>query len=350
MTTLHIEQVQKAYGSQMVIQNLSLTIQSGEFLTLLGASGSGKTTLLRMLAGLERADAGVIRFDDAVVQDERHFLPPQARGLGMVFQNYALWPHLNVADNLALALKNRRIPRNDIHQRVIEALKTVGLDHLAHRAIHQLSGGQQQRVALARALVTHPQVLLMDEPLSNLDAELRAQLRDEIRALQQQLGITTVFVTHDQTEALAISDRIALLHHGCLIELGAPEALYHQPKSEYAAQFLGKANLLSGEIVGANRVRIGRTELTMPTNEAPMGTIVQCLIRPQALQWATTETENTIPVAIQHTKMLGAAREYSLLAETLASRLIFTECSSLRPQAGNCAVYIPPHSIQRLDA
>ncbi|MBD3816006.1 MAG: ABC transporter ATP-binding protein, partial [Halothiobacillus sp.] len=193
MTAIHIEHLNKAYGQQRVLNRIDLSIHTGEFLTLLGASGSGKTTLLRILAGLERADSGMIRFGETIVQHDRLFVPPQTRGLGMVFQNYALWPHLNVTENLSLALKNQRMSKQDIRQRVRDVLSTVDLNGLEQRAIHQLSGGQQQRVALARALVTQPQVLLMDEPLSNLDTGLRAQLRDEIRRVQQQLGITTVF-------------------------------------------------------------------------------------------------------------------------------------------------------------
>lgn len=347
MTAIHIEQINKAYGEQRVLNHIDLNIPTGEFLTLLGASGSGKTTLLRILAGLERADSGLIRFGETVVQHDRLFIPPQTRGLGMVFQNYALWPHLNVTENLTLALKNQRMSKQDIRQRVHNVLRAVDLNGLEQRAIHQLSGGQQQRVALARALVTRPQILLMDEPLSNLDTGLRAQLRDEIRRVQQQLGITTVFVTHDQTEALALSDRIALLHQGEMVALDTPEGLYNHPSSIYAAQFLGKVNVFSGQLQTNHAVRIEQIVLTTAaySSDALSATV---LVRPQALLWGTTQTENTVRVTIEDSKMLGATREYQLKSDELKTDFYLIECSSQPARKGAQSVFFPPESLQIL--
>ena len=344
MTTIRMERLAKSYGDQPVLHELSLEVRAGELLTLLGASGSGKTTLLRILAGLERADTGRVVFGDTVVQDGAACLAPQKRGLGMVFQNYALWPHLDVLGNLALALREQGLPRADIAQRVDEALQTVGLAGLQRRAIHQLSGGQQQRVALARALVARPKVLLMDEPLSNLDAGLREQLRDEIRALQQRLGITTVFVTHDQTEALAMSDRIALLHQGRLVELGSPEQVYTRPQSPYAAHFLGKANVLDGHAEAEGWARVGQMRLRLA---APSGSgAVQILIRPEALSWAQGQVDNVVDCSIAQVHMLGPLREYTVQADSLGCSMVLLEPSSLPPHNGSARVHLPPQALR----
>lgn len=344
MTTIRIERLVKTYGNQPVLHDLSLDVRAGELLTLLGASGSGKTTLLRILAGLERADTGRVIFGDAVVQDGAAFVAPQKRSLGMVFQNYALWPHLDVMGNLSLALREQSLPKNEIAQRVDEVLETVGLAGKQHRAIHQLSGGQQQRVALARALVARPRVLLMDEPLSNLDAGLREQLRDEIRALQQRLGITTVFVTHDQTEALAISDRIALLHQGSMVELGAPEQVYTQPQSPYAAHFLGKANVLDGHAEGDSWVRVGQIKLQLSGSPDPGA--VQILIRPESLRWAADKAPNVVETNITDVHMLGPLREYTVQSDSLACSLVLLEPSSAPIRSGPALLHLPPQALR----
>ena len=344
MTTIRIERLVKTYGDQPVLHELSLEVRAGELLTLLGASGSGKTTLLRILAGLERADTGRVMFGDVVVQDGAAFVAPQKRGLGMVFQNYALWPHLDVMGNLSLALREQGLSKHEIAQRVDEALQTVGLAGQRHRAIHQLSGGQQQRVALARALVARPRVLLMDEPLSNLDAGLREQLRDDIRALQQRLGITTVFVTHNQTEALAISDRIALLHQGRMVELGAPEQVYTRPQSPYAAHFLGKANVLDGHAEADGWARVGQTRLKLSGSVGPGA--LQILIRPESLRWADDQALNGVDVQITALRMLGPLREYVMRSESLACSLVLLEPSSAPLRTGAARLYLPPQDLR----
>ena len=241
-----IKNAVKRYGDFTAVNGISLNIEQGEFFTLLGPSGCGKTTLLRMIAGFNTVDGGEICFDEQVINT----LPAHKRDIGMVFQNYAIFPHLNVADNVAYGLKARKVPKEQITPRVDEALKMVQIDQLKDRQPNELSGGQQQRVALARAFVIEPGVLLMDEPLSNLDAKLRVQMRTTIKKLQRRLGITTVYVTHDQEEALAISDRIAVMNQGNIMQIGKPEEIYRKPANPFVANFIGVSNFIDCTVDG----------------------------------------------------------------------------------------------------
>ena len=241
-----IKNAVKRYGDFTAVNGISLNIEQGEFFTLLGPSGCGKTTLLRMIAGFNTVDGGEICFDEQVINT----LPAHKRDIGMVFQNYAIFPHLNVADNVAYGLKARKVPKEQITPRVDEALKMVQIDQLKARQPNELSGGQQQRVALARAFVIEPGVLLMDEPLSNLDAKLRVQMRTTIKKLQRRLGITTVYVTHDQEEALAISDRIAVMNQGNIMQIGKPEEIYRKPANPFVANFIGVSNFIDCTVDG----------------------------------------------------------------------------------------------------
>ncbi len=241
-----IKNAVKRYGDFTAVNGISLNIEQGEFFTLLGPSGCGKTTLLRMIAGFNMVDGGEICFDEQVINT----LPAHKRDIGMVFQNYAIFPHLNVADNVAYGLKARKVPKEQIIPRVDEALKMVQIDQLKARQPNELSGGQQQRVALARAFVIEPGVLLMDEPLSNLDAKLRVQMRTTIKKLQRRLGITTVYVTHDQEEALAISDRIAVMNQGNIMQIGKPEEIYRKPANPFVANFIGVSNFIDCTVDG----------------------------------------------------------------------------------------------------
>jgi len=241
---ISVANLTKRFGPLAVVSEVSLSIEEGELFTLLGPSGCGKTTLLRLVAGFYAPDGGEIRFDDRVV----NAVPPHERGIGMVFQNYALWPHMSVSENVSYGLKLRKVSSSEIAERVRGVLHKVGLTGLGDRYPGQLSGGQQQRVALARALVLNPQILLLDEPLSNLDAKIRVQVRAEIRKLQKELGITTIYVTHDQEEALTLSDRIAVFNQGKVFQVGPPKALYERPANRFVADFIGINNLVDGTV------------------------------------------------------------------------------------------------------
>ena len=238
--SISIQSLSKKYGKLFALDNVDLDIKSGEFLTLLGPSGSGKTTLLMAIAGFNRPDSGSIRFGDK----EMILTPPHRRDVGMVFQSYALFPHMTVAENVAFPLKLRRVAAKECAERVASALATVQLSELGERNIDQLSGGQRQRVALARAFVFRPRILLMDEPLSALDKKLREQMQIELKQLHRQLGVTTVYVTHDQREALTLSDRIAIINHGKLIQVDTPEVIYNHPANSFVADFIGESTIL----------------------------------------------------------------------------------------------------------
>src|SRR4051794_9492214 len=241
---LRLEGLTKSFGKLRVIDEVSLHVPAGTMVALIGPSGCGKTTTLRMVAGLERPDRGTIAVGGTVIMDGERSVPPESRAMGMVFQSYALWPHMTVAQNVGYGLKRKRVPRPDIQDKVREVLELVGMTPYAERYPGQLSGGQQQRVALARAIAVEPRTLLFDEPLSNLDAVLREQMRFELRALQRKLGITGVYVTHSQDEALVLSDQVAVMRAGRVVQTGRPDEVYDTPRTEFVARFIGLANIL----------------------------------------------------------------------------------------------------------
>jgi ABC-type Fe3+/spermidine/putrescine transport system ATPase subunit len=265
---IEIHGVVKRFGAVTAVDSVDLTVADGELFTLLGPSGCGKTTLLRLLAGFYQPDAGTIRFGDRVVNG----LPPYERRIGMVFQNYALWPHMTVKDNICYGLRVRRLPAAEVQARLHEGLRKVNLLGFESRYPGQLSGGQQQRVALARALVLNPDILLLDEPLSNLDAKIRIQVRAEIRRLQQELRITTIYVTHDQEEALSLSDRVAVMRDGRVLQVGPPKELYERPRTRFVADFVGTNNLVPGEVQGRDAAGRGG-ELLVNTALGPLRAI-----------------------------------------------------------------------------
>jgi iron(III) transport system ATP-binding protein len=278
-----IQNVSKSFGANRVVNEVSLDIADGELFFLLGPSGCGKTTLLRMLAGFYPVESGKLLFGDRGMND----VPPHRRNTGMVFQNYALWPHLTVFENVAYGLDVRKVTGNERRQRVEEALAIVRMGDYAKRSPTQLSGGQQQRVALARALVIKPDVLLLDEPLSNLDAKLRLEMREEIRRIHRETKLTTIYVTHDQQEALALADRIGLMNGGRLEQVGAPLELYRSPQTPFVTQFLGVANFLTGTVIAvmdAGQVKVqtaaGELVCAMEGGAELVGQTVTCLIRP----------------------------------------------------------------------
>ncbi len=247
MATITIKHITKAFGDNVVLREFNETFGDGEFITLLGPSGCGKTTMLRIIAGFEKPTSGELYIGDQLVSGGKTFIPPEKRGIGMVFQSYAVWPHMNVYDNVAYPLTIQKKSKAEIREKVNRVLDIVHLAQYARRFPNQLSGGQQQRVALARALVAEPQLLLLDEPLSNLDAKLRETMRFEIKEIQRQLGITVVYVTHDQTEAMAMSDRILLINRGVVQQSGTPEDIYNRPANQFVADFLGKVDFFKGE-------------------------------------------------------------------------------------------------------
>ena len=246
MSSVTIKNVTKAFGDNVVIASFNQEFKDGEFITLLGPSGCGKTTMLRMIAGFEKPTSGEIWIGDKLVSSDKVFLPPEKRDIGMVFQSYAVWPHMTVFENVAYPLHIKKIPKDEIRKNVEHVLRIVHLEQYQERIPSQLSGGQQQRVALARALVAKPKLLLLDEPLSNLDAKLRETMRFEIKEIQTTLGISVVYVTHDQTEAMAMSDRIILINRGQVQQVAPPAEIYNHPANQFVADFLGKVDFVKG--------------------------------------------------------------------------------------------------------
>ncbi len=282
MAFLELTHIKKSFGDVQVVHDFNMQIEKGEFVSFLGPSGCGKTTVLRMIAGFETPTAGTLSING---KDQRS-LKPNQRNIGMVFQAYALFPNMTVHDNVAFGLKVSGMAKPDIDKRVKEMLALIKLDHLAGRYSYQMSGGQQQRVALARAIAVKPQVLLLDEPLSALDAKIRISLREEIRAIQQQLGITTVFVTHDQEEALSISDRIVVMNAGRADQIGTPFEIYNKPATRFVASFVGTLNLIEGKVVDPdnNRIMIGDQGITLKQSVTAYkpGDTVSLALRPEA--------------------------------------------------------------------
>ncbi|MGF0538628.1 ABC transporter ATP-binding protein [Agrobacterium sp. ES01] len=291
MSFLTLSNIKKSFGPVRVVHDFNMSIDQGEFVSFLGPSGCGKTTVLRMVAGFEEPSAGSIVIDGK----DQTSLKPNQRNIGMVFQAYALFPNMNVFDNVAFGLKVAGVAKSEIDKRVNEMLELIGLSHLADRYPYQMSGGQQQRVALARALAPRPQVLLLDEPLSALDAKIRVSLREEIRAIQRKLGITTIFVTHDQEEALSISDRVVVMNAGRADQIGTPFEIYNTPATRFVASFVGTLNLITGAVVDSNNVRIGENVLTLKQSldGYKMGDEIQLALRPEAASLTPSPKDDT---------------------------------------------------------
>lgn len=316
MDAIRADNVVKKFGDVTALDGVSVEVAAGELFFLLGASGCGKTTLLRCIAGLEQPTSGGVFFGDEEVTG----LPPHKREAAMVFQSYALWPHLNVARNVGFGLEERKVARDEIKRRVDEALELVHLGGMGERGVDQLSGGQQQRVALARALVVRPKCLLLDEPLSNLDAKLRIEMRREIRRIVKEGGLTAIYVTHDQEEALAMADRMAVLNRGTIAQLGTPQEIYREPRTPFVAGFMGETNLLKGKV---REVRSGfvmaDTEagafvgrLTDPSWEPEVGESVRISVRPEAWLLDSPSGGNTLAGKIVERSYLGQCIQYEV--------------------------------------
>jgi putative spermidine/putrescine transport system ATP-binding protein len=318
MAFLDIDHLQKSFGALRVVKDFTLGIEKGEFVSFLGPSGCGKTTVLRMVAGFETPTSGVIRIDGRDVTN----LPANRRKIGMVFQAYALFPNLTVADNIGFGLKVAGEGKAEIARRVSEMLELIGLPQLGSRYPFQLSGGQQQRVALARALAPRPQVLLLDEPLSALDAKIRVSLREEIRRIQRELGITTVFVTHDQEEALSISDRIVVMHQGIADQVGTPFEIYNRPATRFVAEFVGTLNLVDADVVEAanGRVRLGDVPVALNRPlSARAGERVSLALRPETVALGRAEGHDVV--------LSGRIAEVHFLGSVIRIRVMVGEQS-----------------------
>ena len=285
MSTVSIRHVTKAFGENVILDDFNETFRDGEFVTLLGPSGCGKTTMLRILAGFEKPTKGEVEIDGRLVSGPRTFVPPEKRGIGMVFQSYAVWPHMNVFENVAYPLRIQKQSRDAIRKSVSRVLDIVHLSQYAERLPSQLSGGQQQRVALARALVAAPGLLLLDEPLSNLDAKLRESMRFEIKEIQRRTGITVVYVTHDQSEAMAMSDRIFLINRHVVQQSGTPQEIYNHPCNQFVADFLGKVDFYRGEVKNGRIVFPSLGGQSLPYDGDRTGK-VEAAIRPENLFFA----------------------------------------------------------------
>ncbi|MCW4041723.1 MAG: ABC transporter ATP-binding protein [Candidatus Bathyarchaeota archaeon] len=318
MVDITLENLVKTFGPIVAVDNVTLQIKHGEFFTLLGPSGCGKTTTLRMIAGFYTPEKGSIKFNEKRMNE----IPAEKRNTGMVFQNYAIWPHMTVAKNVAFGLEMRKIPPEEIVQRVKGALDLVELEGLEERTPDQLSGGQQQRVALARALVIEPDVLLLDEPLSNLDAKLRVEMRKEIKSLQRKMGITTIYVTHDQKEALAVSDRLAVMNRGKIEQVGNPLEIYGNPKNRFVANFIGLINLFQGTVEHSRKSSMtiktveGLELCVNPIHDVKKGTQVLLAVRPEKIEihphGFTTSAGTILEGTIEGIEYVGDLSRYNI--------------------------------------
>ena len=355
MARVVLEHLSRRFGDVSALAGVDLTIADGEFVSLLGPSGCGKTTTLRLLAGFLAPDGGRIVVGDRVLSAPGNVVPPEQRGMAMIFQSYAVWPHKTVFENVAFGLKLRRRSRPEIKERVGRMLELVHLGELASRYPGELSGGQQQRVALARALVVEPDILLLDEPLSNLDASLREEMRFEIRRLHEEMQITSVYVTHDQAEAMVTSDRIAVMNRGRIEQIGTPEEIYEHPRTQFVASFIGRTNCLDGVVAEGHSVQCSGVALAVNSNGAmpAPGAIVSVSIRPQEIVLAgesepCAASDNVFAGHILRHAYLGEGRDYlvGLAGADLTLRVVTSAAQVFKPServqliipAGACRV------------
>jgi iron(III) transport system ATP-binding protein len=344
----------KTFGRVVAVDRLSFAATAGKFLTLLGPSGCGKTTTLRCIAGLERPESGDVFLGDRLLSSSSSgaFVPPERRGMGMVFQSYAVWPHMTVFENVAFPLEELRVPRREIRDRVMTILDTVGLGGLSDRPAPMLSGGQQQRVALARALVSNPEVLLLDEPLSNLDARLREEMRFELRDMQARLGITTIFVTHDQAEAMALSDQIIVMNAGRIEQAGSPEDVYQRPRTRFVMDFLGRANHLPARIA---RNGDGRPIAVVDGNgsDVPLGDTadwtdgeeILLAVRPEGVQACPADDDGAWVGVVRSSIYVGGHMEYVVDLGGLTVRATGAADSRL-PSEARARLHVSPEAVR----
>jgi len=351
MASVELRGLTKRYGALAVVDDVSLTIAHGSLVCLLGPSGCGKTTTLRLIAGFVEPTAGEIRVGEKVVSSPARTVPPERRNMSMIFQSYALWPHMTVAENVAYGLKLRKMDKDTIAQKLNSILSTTHLDQLAERYPGELSGGQQQRVALARALVVEPETLLLDEPLSNLDANLREEMRFEVRRLHDAYRYTTVYVTHDQSEAMTTADIIAVMNGGKIEQAGTPEAIYDRPRSEFVARFIGSSNVVKGEALDETHISCAGVTLRCTGDKLVAGASAALSVRQHVIRlWASKPAtmENALPGTVVRQVFLGSSRDYMVeIADGTQVRVVASPSENIA-QGAPVWLYLPPERCRVL--
>ena len=353
MASVELRGLTKRFGDAAVVDNVSLTVEHGRLVCLLGPSGCGKTTTLRLIAGFLEPSAGEIRVGGELVSSPARTLPPERRNMSMIFQSYALWPHMTVAENVAYGLKLRKVDRETVKRKLAAILGTTHLAALADRYPGELSGGQQQRVALARALIVEPQTLLLDEPLSNLDANLREEMRFEVRRLHDEYRYTTVYVTHDQSEAMTTADLIAVMNGGKIEQAGSPEDIYERPRSEFVARFIGLSNVIKGEVLDETHLSCAGATLRCTGGKFARGGQGAAAVRQHVVRlWASKpdSMENVVPGTVVRQTFLGASRDYLVaVGNGTQVRVVASAAENISPGAP-VWLYLPPDRCRVLSA
>ena len=351
MASVELRGLTKNYGPLAVVDDVSLTIEHGRLVCLLGPSGCGKTTTLRLIAGFVEPTAGEIRVGSQLVSSPSRTVPPERRNMSMIFQSYALWPHMTVAQNVAYGLELRKIDRATIKSKVAKMLGTTQLGQLAERYPGELSGGQQQRVALARALIVEPETLLLDEPLSNLDANLREEMRFEVRRLHDEYRYTTVYVTHDQAEAMTTADVIAVMNHGKIEQAGSPEDIYDRPRSEFVARFIGSSNVIKGTALDADHVSFCDVPLRCVGDKLTPGSAAAVSVRQHVIRlWASEPQamENVVPATVVRQVFLGNSRDYLVTTPNGTQLRVVTSAAENVAQGASVWLHLPPERCRVL--
>jgi iron(III) transport system ATP-binding protein len=351
VASVELRSLTKRYGELAVVDDVSLTIEHGRLVCLLGPSGCGKTTTLRLIAGFVEPSAGEIRVGDRVVSSPSRTTPPERRNMSMIFQSYALWPHMTVAENVSYGLELRKIDRATLKRKLAAILDTTHLGALADRYPGELSGGQQQRVALARALVVEPETLLLDEPLSNLDANLREEMRFEVRRLHDEYRYTTVYVTHDQSEAMTTADVIAVMNAGKIEQAGSPEDIYERPRSEFVARFIGSSNVIKGRALDDTHLACAGTTLRCSGGKFAAGAEGAIAIRQHAIGMSAGKPdgmENVVAATVARQVFLGASRDYLLEAADGTQLRVVASAAENIPRGASVWLYLPPERCRVL--
>ena len=351
MASVELRNLTKRYGALAVVDDVSLAIEHGKLVCLLGPSGCGKTTTLRLLAGFVEPSAGEIRVGDKSISSPANTVPPERRNMSMIFQSYALWPHMTVAENIVYGLKLRKLPRDAIGQKLDAILATTKLAALVERYPGELSGGQQQRVALARALIVEPETLLLDEPLSNLDANLREEMRFEIRRLHDAYRYTTVYVTHDQSEAMTTADLICVMNAGKIEQAGSPEEIYDRPRSEFVARFIGSSNIVKGKGLAEGRVELAGIALLCTGEPVVPGAQTAVSIRPHGIALSATQpqqSDNVLTATVMRQVFLGDTRDYMLELKDGTQLRAVTAASNNVPHGSQVWLHLPAERCRAL--